>query len=71
MEQTKIPVAKSILEGLESVRLSSETNMFDIEQVIRIAAESGYYECALWVCENRCSYINGILLGFEPIGGDR
>lgn len=70
MERTRIPVPAEVLEGLQAVRLSGRTNMFDIDQVIRLAAESGDHKTALWVYENRSGYANGILRGFAPMGGD-
>ena len=70
MEQTREQIPSEVLQGLEAVRLSGETNMFDVERVVWLAAELGDYETALWVYENRSSYANGILRGFEPTRGD-
>ena len=71
MEQTKIAVPAEVLEGLEAVRLSGETNMLDAPRVIELAIEMGYPEAGFWVHENRRSYAEGIFRGFEAAeGGD-
>ena len=64
MEQTKILVSAEVLEGLEAVRGSGKTNMFDRPRVIELAFEMGYEETGFWVQENRKQYAEGIFRGF-------
>lgn len=64
MEQTKVLIPADVLEGLEGVRLSGLTNMFDVPMVIHLSCELGHPSAALWVAENKSNYVNGILRGF-------
>ena len=65
MSSNKLPIPVKVLEGLEAVRTSGETNMFDVSRVINLAVEMGYSETAKWVSENRKLYVQGVLIGFE------
>ena len=67
MKQAKVPVPTNVLDGLEAVRLSGKTNMFDATRVIELAFEMEHYATALWVYENRRRYVEGIFIGFEPV----
>lgn len=60
-------VHPAVLEGLEAVRESGQTNMFDRESVVAIALQLGYRQTALWVNDkaNREQYASGIFEGFE------
>ncbi len=75
MSSNKLPIPAEVLEGLEAVRISGGTNMFDVTGVIVLALEMGYSETAKWVNENRNLYVQGVLIGFEATdcsedGGD-
>lgn len=69
MERTKVRVPVDVLEGLEAVRLSGQTNMLDAPRVIELAFEMEHYATALWVHENRKQYAEGIFRGFEATEG--
>lgn len=70
MEQTKVPIPTNVLKGLEAVRLSGLTNMFDVPMVIHLSCELGHPSVALWVAENKSNYGDGILRGFRVEGGE-
>jgi hypothetical protein len=63
-----IVVPAPVLEGLEAVRASGKTNMFDRHAVARLAMDAGYYATALWVTEHRATYAAGIFAGFVAEG---
>lgn len=65
MEQTRIPVPAGVLKGLEVVRLSGKTNMFDLAEVVGIAAEMDFFDTAMWIESNRSLYCRGLIQGFE------
>ena len=60
-----IQVTKEVFEGLEAVRSSGLTNMFDRPRVIEIAMMKGFIETAEWVQENKKQYTEGIIHGFD------
>lgn len=60
-----VKVTSQVLEGIEYVRDSGETNMFDAKAVQKIASDEGYYQAVLWIEENKHAYIRGIIKGFE------
>ena len=60
-----IKVSKKVFEGLEAVRYSAITNMFDTNAVIHYARLLGYKETVKWVSENKQEYSQGLLSGFE------
>ncbi len=64
-ERVKVPAG--VLEGIEAVRESGETNMFDIWRVSSLAQRFGYPETAAWLVEegNQRAYVRGMLRGFE------
>lgn len=64
MEKQPIAVSAAVLEGLETIRLSGYTNMFDRPRVIELAEMMGYDETAEWVRDHRRSYAEGIFAGF-------
>lgn len=68
MEQTKIPIPVDVLEGLDVVRLSGETNMLDVPVVVKLAFDMGHPQTALWVREHQALYVVGIFAGFEAVG---
>jgi hypothetical protein len=64
MNEVKVPAR--VLEGLEAVLESGETNMFDMRAVQAIASRLKYHATVLWLQEkaNRESYLQGIMRGF-------
>ncbi len=65
MEKKPIVVSAEVFEGLETVRRSGLTNMFDRPRVIEIAEMMGYDETAEWLVSNRNLYAQGLFQGFE------
>lgn len=65
MEKHPVPISAAIFEGLEAVRRSGLTNMFDRPRVIEIAELWGYDETAAWLRVNRNLYAQGIFQGFK------
>lgn len=63
-----IQIAKEVFTGLEAVRRSGATNMFDRPRVIELLEEMGFDESADWVRNHRSEYANGIFQGFEAVG---
>jgi len=61
-EAVKVPA--DVLEGLEYVRESGETNMFDRRAVQKIASREGYYATLLWLEDHQKEYAEGIFSGF-------
>jgi hypothetical protein len=60
-----IQVPKKVYEGLEAVRSSGVTNMFDYPKVIYFAGEWGYEETVQWLKEHKKEYSLGVFQGFE------
>ena len=52
----KVRIPAAVWEGLEAVRQSGYTNMFDRPRVIELAELLGYAETAEWVRSQRVSY---------------
>jgi hypothetical protein len=69
-EPIKIP--EEVYHGLEYVRESGETNMFDIWRVASLALQFGYPETTEWLGEkeNHANYMLGVLRGFRPLQGE-
>jgi len=67
MNHVRIP--REVLAGLEAVRKSGRTNMFDVRRVAELADEMGYPQAAAWVRRNRQAYSQGIFNGFVANGG--
>jgi Domain of unknown function (DUF5049) len=64
-----IPVPTAVLDGLETVRESGETNnMADQQAVQAIAARLGYPETVQWIEDHPHDYTEGVFRGFV---GDR
>ena len=65
IERVKVPA--DVLEGIELVRESGETNMFDIRRVSSLAQRFGYPETAAWLLEeeNQRAYVRRMFSGFE------
>lgn len=60
----KVRIPAAVWEGLEAVRQSGYTNMFDRPRVIELAEMMGYDDTAAWVRENRREYAAGLFAGF-------
>jgi hypothetical protein len=58
-------VLREVIEGLEAVRVSGLTNMFDRPRAAEIAEEMGYMAAASWVREDRERYARAIFQGVE------
>ena len=69
-EPVRIP--EEVYRGLEYVRESGETNMFDIWRVASLALQFGYSETTEWLGEkeNHANYMLGVLRGFRPLQGE-
>ncbi|MHB9038846.1 MAG: DUF5049 domain-containing protein [Armatimonadota bacterium] len=68
-----IQLPAKVFDGIEAVRLSGKTNMFDLPEVVRLAIEMDFIDAAMWVENERSLYSLGLFLGFEKIdeGGAR
>lgn len=65
---SEVFVAAEVYEGLEAVRRSGATNMWDYNMVQRVAFDMEYYQTVNWLEENRKKYAHGVGSGgFEPI----
>ena len=64
-EKKPVRVAPLVLKGLDVVRRSHETSIFDQPGVATLAERFGYPEAAAWVREHKREYIEGTLRGFE------
>ena len=62
--KTPVIVPAQVMDGLEAVRVSGKTNMFDAPRVIELALQMGHVDAALWVYDNRRLYSRAILAGF-------
>ena len=59
-----ILVPTAVLDGLETVRESGETNMQDATKVQAIASRLGYPEVVSWIEDHPHEYQEGIFRGF-------
>ncbi len=59
-----ILVPTVVLDGLETVRESGETNMQDVTMVQAIATRLGYPEVAAWIEDHPHEYQEGLFRGF-------
>jgi len=71
MEKHPVPVTAAVYEGLEAVRQSGYTNMFDRPRVIELAEMMGYDETAEWVCDHRSEYAHLLFAGVTVEKGDK
>jgi len=71
MEKQPVSVPAAVYEGLEAVRQSGETNMFDRPRVIELAEMMGYDETADWVRRHRSKYARLLFSGVTIDEGDR
>ena len=63
----KVKVTQAVYDGLEAVRKSGKTNMFDYNQVCVIANMLDFSETVVWLTANKKVYSAGVFRGFEPI----
>ena len=72
MKADRVPVPTKVFNGIEAVRVSGKTNMFDLPEVVRLAIEMDFIDAAMWVENERPLYSRGLFLGFEATdeGGD-
>lgn len=66
MLENKVPIPADVLEGLEAVRISGQTNMLDVSMVVKLALEMGLPQTALWVHDHQALYSVGCFRGFDP-----
>jgi hypothetical protein len=59
-----IRVPTAVIDGLETVRESGETNMQDSRKVQEAATRLGYPEVVAWIEEHPREYQEGIFRGF-------
>ena len=66
-----VDIPEEVHRGLEYVRESGETNMFDIWRVAALALSFGYPETTEWLRkeENHAPYVRGVLHGFRVEAG--
>ena len=62
-----ILVPTPVIDGLETVRESGETNMQDSGKVKAIATRLGYPEVKAWIEEHSQEYQEGIFRGFVAV----
>ena len=62
--QDPILVPLAVLDGLETVRGSTDLNMQDLSRVKYIAARLGYPETAAWIEAHPEEYAEGMFRGF-------
>jgi len=65
IDKHPVPIPAAVFDGLEAVRRSGLTNMFDRPRVIEIAELWGYDAAAAWLRVNRALYAQGIFRGFR------
>jgi hypothetical protein len=59
-----VRVSTGVLEGLDAVVLSGETDMNDTMEVQALAYLMGYSEAAWWVEDSPNLYVAGLINGF-------
>ena len=62
----KIRVPKAVFEGLEAIRRSGATNMFDYRAVVELTSMLNNRDTLLWLIDHKQDYLQGILYGIEP-----
>lgn len=63
--ENPVKVSREVFDGLEEIRQSGLTNMFDHGTVQYLAHLGDAHETVMWLEENRLRYIEGVLNGFE------
>ena len=59
-----VRVPREVLDGIEAVRRSGRTNMFDRHAAALVAESLGSLATALWIRENREAYSRGVFRGY-------
>ena len=59
-QEPNINIPENVIEALEAVRASGETNMYDRRNVIEIAEEMKFDEAGEWLRDNRAMYIKAL-----------
>ena len=62
-KRRKTAMTATIIEQILAIRDTGETNMFDVNMVMRIADREGYYELVSYLADNRREYSRFILTG--------
>ncbi len=62
----KIRVPKAVFEGLEAIRRSGATNMFDYRAVVELTSILNNRDTLLWLIDHKREYLQGVLSGIEP-----
>jgi hypothetical protein len=72
MGADSIKIPEEVWRGIEAVRVSGKTNMFDIRVVKKLARRMGHRAAADWIDEHAALYAVGIFRGFEAVdeGGE-
>ena len=65
MNEGPVQISREVCEGIEAVRRSGQTNMFDRPRVAELAEEMGFTKAAAWVRANRELYARLIFHGVE------
>lgn len=60
-----VDIPQDAFAGLEHVRDSGRTNMFDFPTVQRFAYENEFHATVSWMETNRDKYLKGVFTGFE------
>lgn len=60
-------VDRVVYDGLEFVRKSGLTNMFDFNMVCHLLKQFGYQRAYEWVSTHKEMYAHGLLEGFDPV----
>lgn len=66
MDQIRVPAP--VFAGLEAIRQSGATNMFDYAAVLRLASMLNHPDTAEWLRDHKQEYVQGIMVGFESEG---
>lgn len=65
-----VTVPESVLEGIEYVRDSKETNMAKYNTVMRIAHDNDFHATVVWMNDHRERYFQGFECGFTAESND-
>ena len=66
-----VKVSQKVFDGLEAVRSSGVTNMFDRTMVVKLLKTYGFSEAEKWVRENPEKYSELIFKGVEVIADEK
>ena len=62
----KVKAPQAVIDGIEEVRKSGKTNMFDRRAVQYWADKNEAFETVCWLEEHPREYGQGLFNGFEP-----